>query len=146
MTIKTIIKDIENVYNNTILFQSFTVAPSYEYQRSPDLLYPAMFVELPQSDVQINTEINDLSLVITFSDRSFEGMENDLEISSRIHMFANIFMKICINEYNLEFTDLNFLMFTEEGEDRVYSVRCEFKISHSIGVCDDYSTYVKPTC
>jgi len=145
MTLKQIYQKIETLFNNTIMFQSIEYRPSYEFSRNPDIIYPAIFVEEPVNGNFSTKEASALTYAIVFSDRSLEGLENRLEIMSRLLQFTNIFMSMLNDE--LEFESWNTLMYEENEQDRCYSIRTEFIINYNIDyICDDFDNYIKPTC
>jgi hypothetical protein len=147
MTIKEIINHIETVYNNSILFQSFTVGTIFEFSRDSNILYPSLFVEIPTLDENINEDTSNISFAIVFSDRSNEDYLNQLEIVSRLHQFSKIFMMLLASETPLEFSNPKFLIYEEDANDRCYSCRTEFNIYNTnSGLCEDFIDYLRPTC
>lgn len=144
MTIKYIYEKIKTLFNTTVLFRSIETRQAFEFSRNPNIEYPAIFVEMPVSETSDGENIA-LQYAIVFSDRSLEDLSNQLEIQSRLHSFAHIFIQMLSEE--LEITNISYLLYEENEQDRCYSVRAEFTINWKEDfICDDFEQYIKPVC
>lgn len=141
MTIKSIIEAFENqqVLLNYI-FKSFTIGEEWQWSQDQQIMYPNIFAVEPTISFQTQDTIN-YKMVLIFSDRSFEGNENHLEIKSNLNTGTLIYINDFINNYidnnNLQLSmgQPTYLHYQEQGNDRSYKIRAEFNVAIPIALC-----------
>lgn len=150
MTIKSIIEAFQNeqlILN--YIFKSFTIGEEWQWSQDQQIMYPNIFAVEPTYSFQTTNTIN-YKMVLIFSDRSFEGNENHLEIKSNLNTGVLIYMNdfnnyIETNNLQLTLSDPSYLHYQEQGKDRSYKIRAEFNIAVPIALCSSLNLW-QPVC
>lgn len=145
MTFKQIVDSFNSAtVDLSILFKQFYYGTHLEYSRTPDLVYPNIYFENTIL-VQYNQNFKTYNCALVISDRSTESLSTRIDIESRLLDAAEMF----IQHYNTKYIDSNemidcsFFLSEEQGADRTYNVRLEFKlIVQTTPICIDLSTLI----
>lgn len=145
-------KEVVESFNSTtaalnILFKEFRYGTHLEYSRAIDIVYPSVYFE---NNILI-TYLNDYSsynCALVFSDKSFEDLSNRIDIESRLVQMAKTYIYTYNNLYQdtAEIVDVSFFIAEEQGNDRVYFVRAEFKLNVMNDIICDDITNINLTC
>lgn len=120
-----------------LLFKQFEYISPAEYSRDTNLLYPLVSFERCLFG-SFTTEQTTYKISLIFSDRSIEGLENEISILSNLINSTQIYMIDFGNRYDqIGIENVSFLTDQEAGNDRTYVVRVEFDLTVMNPSCEE---------
>jgi len=128
-----------------LLFKQFEYISPGEYSRDTNLLYPLVSFERCLFG-SFTTEETTYKISLIFSDRSIEGLENEISILSNLINSTQIYMIDFGNRYiDIGVSNVTFLTDQESGNDRAYKVKVEFDLTVMNPSCEELLLNYTPT-
>jgi len=146
-TITTLFEDHQILWST--LFSSFDYGHEDYYSQRQSIVYREVYSVTPEYSEQQDQYII-YKWVLIFSDKSYEGLENQLEIKSNLDTAVLIYMndfKRFIDDENIQIdvTNPTYLHYQQAGLDSVYNIRAEFNILVPLALCASVSNF-QPVC
>lgn len=148
------IKSITNLFEDhttlwSVLFSSFDYGHEDYYSQNQNIVYRQVYSVTPEYSEQ-QDQYMIYKWVLIFSDKSYEGLQNQLEIKSNLNTAVLIYMndfKRFIDDENIQIdiTNPTYLHYQQAGLDQVYNIRAEFNIIVPLALCASISNY-DPIC
>ena len=128
-----------------LLFKQFEYISPAEYSRDTNLIYPLVSFERCLFGT-FTTEETTYKISLIFSDRSIEGLENQISILSNLINSTQIYMLDFSNRHlDIGINNLTFLTDQEAGNDRTYKVKVEFDLTVMNPSCEELLLEYVPT-